>query len=174
MTTANLIIQLTKQADGGAVLRCQRADGSSTWQRHEGRQAGFFPLHDLTHYAVEVELGVASAFYGLIATGWNIDDTTGKGARGPIPAGAIAVEHLVGALDLERAGSVEWTAPEFNEQAKAFAQRSGQPAPRALTDVELERIRARIRDLHGRWAALAPGATLEVKLIVPDVTDTAP
>src|SRR5688500_15660047 len=98
----NLLIQITKRPGGGAGLRCTRADGSATWQRQQGRQASFFPLHDLTHYAVETELGFRDGFYGLIAQGWEIDETTGKSARGPLPPGSIVVEHLVGLLDLER------------------------------------------------------------------------
>ena len=64
---AELLIQLTKRPDGGAVLRCVRGDGTVTWQRHEGAHGRFFPLHDLTHYAVETTLGFRSGFYGLIA-----------------------------------------------------------------------------------------------------------
>ncbi len=108
-----LAIHLTKRADGGAVLRLVRADGSATWQRHDGHRAGFFPAHDLTHLAIETELGFRRGFYGLVAEGWSLEETEGKSARGPLPPEAMAVEYLVGALDLERAGGVEWTAAEF-------------------------------------------------------------
>lgn len=67
------------------MLRCVRPDGSVTGQKQEGAHAGFFPGHDLTHFAVETELGSTMACYGLIASGWDIDDTTGKGSRGPLP-----------------------------------------------------------------------------------------
>jgi hypothetical protein len=76
-----LLVQLVKRADGGSALRCRRADGS--WQTHQGQQAAFFPGHDLTHFAVESELPGTIAFYGLIAAGWDIEDTTGKGRAGP-------------------------------------------------------------------------------------------
>lgn len=155
-----LRIEITKRTDGGAVLRCTRADGSATWQPHHRRQAAFFPLHDLTHYAVESELGFRSGFYGLVADGWGIEDTGGKGARGPLPPEAIAVEHIVGSLDLERAGAAAWTAADFNEQAAAFAASGGRPAPRPLTDAEIARVRDRALELFARWGALAPGETL--------------
>ena len=158
----DLLIQLTRRADGGAVLCCVRADASATWQRQEGRQAAFFPHHDLAHYAVESELGFRSGFYGLIAEGWDIEETGGKGARGPLPAEAVAVEHLVGALDLERAGGVEWTAADINRHAAAAAASGGRPPPRPVTDAELARVRARVRELFARWRALPPGATLEL------------
>lgn len=64
------------------MLRCVRADGSATWQKQESRHAAFFALHDLTHFAVESTLGFQRGFFGLIAQGWEIEETTGKQARG--------------------------------------------------------------------------------------------
>ena len=161
----DLLIQLTKGVDGGAVLRCVRPDGSTTWQRQEGRSAAFFPLHDLTHYAIETELGFRSGFYGLVAQGWEIRDTEGKSARGPLPPEALTVEHLVGMFDLERAGSVVWGAPELNAEAARYAREGGRPAPRPLTDAELERIRVRLGELYARWAAVGVGLTMELTFV---------
>lgn len=45
----DLVIRIRKNPDGTAAVSCIRSDGSATWQRHRGAQAGFFPLHDLTH-----------------------------------------------------------------------------------------------------------------------------
>ena len=70
-----LRIQITKRPDGNGVLRCVRADGSVTWQKQE-RHAAFFALHDLTHFAVESTLGFRRGFYGLLAEGWDVEDTT--------------------------------------------------------------------------------------------------
>jgi hypothetical protein len=141
-----------------------RADGSATWQRHEGRQAGFFPLHDLTHFAVETTLPCRQGFYGLLADGWSIDETGGKGARGPLPPEALAVEHLVGLLDAERAaaraGAPASTAAEFGGHLSTAGAVGGCVA--TLTDDGLARIRARWQDLAARWAATASGATLEL------------
>jgi hypothetical protein len=161
---ADLCISLKKHADGGAVLNCTRSDGSATWQRHHQRNAAFFPLHDLTHFAVESELGVRRAFYGLIAEGWDIEDTGGKGARGPLPPEAIVVERLVGALDLERAGSATWTAEELNEHLSGDTANAGHSLPRPLTDDDLARIRSRLHALLGQWAMLPVGKTLELSL----------
>jgi hypothetical protein len=160
-----LLVQLTKRADGGALLRCVRANGSTTWQRHEGRQAAFFPLHDLTHLAVETTLGCRHGFYGLLADGWDIDDTGGKGARGPLPAEARTVEHLVGFLDVERATGAAWTAAEVTAHLAAAGAGSIGAAP--LTDDDLTRIRERRRDLFARWAATPPGAVLELPFARP-------
>ena len=134
-------------------------------------RGAFFPLHDLTHYAVETELGFSRGFYGLIAAGWEIADTTGKGTRGPLPNEAIEVEYIVGALGAERSGGAISTAEEFNQLAATFAHARGMPEPRALTDEELTKVRARIDELFLKWRTL-PGATLEL-LFPGGVTQTA-
>lgn len=159
---SELLIRMTKRGDGASVLHCERADGSVTWQRQEGAQASFFPVHDLTHFAIERTLGYRRGFYGLIAEGWEIADTEGKGARGPLPSDAIEVEHLVGMMDLERAGAACWTADALNAQAVTFAVDGGRPAPRLITDEELARVRSCARELHARWARIAPGESLEL------------
>jgi len=133
-----VLIQITKRADGGGVLRCVRGDGSVTWQK-QGRHAPFFALHDLTHFAVESILGYRRGFFGLIAEGWDLEDTTGKGAHGPLPAEAVEVEGIVGLFDAERGSGSIWTMEEFNQFAALKASASEKP-PRQLTS---EEIRAR-------------------------------
>jgi uncharacterized C2H2 Zn-finger protein len=115
VSAPGLRLGIIKQPDGNALLRCTRADGSTTWQKQQGDHAAFFPLHDLTHYAVETELGFRRGFYGLIADGWDIADTTGKTARGALPNEAIEVEYLVSAFSAERAGGAIASAAEFNQ-----------------------------------------------------------
>jgi hypothetical protein len=158
-------IQFTKRKDGRAVLRCVRQDGSTTWQRQENDRALFFPLHDLTHFAVETEMGYESGFFGLIAAGWDILDTTGKGSRGPLPDEAIEIEYIVGALSSERANESVCSAEEFNRLAATFASTKGIPTPRRLTEVDLEKVRSRINDLCARWRALPSGETLELPFL---------
>jgi len=154
-----LRIQITKRPDGSGVLRCTRSDGSVTWQKQ--RQGVFFAHHDLTHFAVETTLAYTSGFYGLIAAGWDVADTTGKGARGPLPDDALEVEHLVGALDVERAGSTRWTVGEFNDHLAHAAASSG--TSRELTEEDLLRVRSKRAELFARWAALPFGETLELE-----------
>ena len=160
--TAALQVQLAKRTDGGMVLRCTRADGSVTWQRQEGAQAAFFPLHDLTHFAVETTRGFAPGFFGLIADGWEILETTGKGARGALPAEALLVEHLVGFLDAERASGDAWSAAEYASQLANRGAVDAGLAPAWLTDDALNRVRARRRELFAAWRAVAPGYALEL------------
>jgi hypothetical protein len=156
-------IQITRRTDDGTVLRCVRDDGSVSWQHQRGAQARFFPLHDLAHYAVETTLGARHGFYGLVAAGWEIDDTTGKGARGPLPEEAVAIENLVGLLDREGASGATWTAAEMNDAAALHATTHGHPVPPPVDDATLGRIRERVRELHARWFALAPGGMLELE-----------
>ena len=138
-------IELEKKGDGATVLRCTRRDGSVTYQRHEGKQGVFFPIHDLTHFAVESELPSRRGFFSLVASGWDIEETTGKGSRGPLPEGAIEVEKIVGLFDLERAGVARWDAGDLG-----------------LTEAEIDRVRRRLADLLARWEALPVGAALAV------------
>ena len=157
-----MIIQFTRRTDGGALLKCIRADGSTTWQRQDDDRAAFFPIHDLTHYAVETELGFSRGFYGLIAEGWEIAATTGKGDRGPLPNEALEVEYFVSAFMAERASGTPSPAEEFNQLAANFAEVRGMPAPRHLTDAELAKVRERYNELAMKWQSLAPGETLEL------------
>jgi len=147
------------------LLKCTRADGSVSWQKQEGKHAAFFPLHDLTHYAVETELGFRRGFYGLIAEGWEIAETTGKTARGRLPNETLEVEYLVSAFSAERASGTATTATEFNDLAVTFASANEMTQPRELTDEDLARVRSRFNDLAMQWRSLAPGSTLELALL---------
>jgi hypothetical protein len=147
------------------LLKCTRADGSVTWQRNEGARAGFFAFHDLRHYAVESVLGYTEGFYGLIASGWDISDTTGKGSRGCLPDEAAAVEHLVGMLDADSTNRGRASAADLNHYAVSHASQNSRFAPRALTDESLREIRTTISALHAEWANLPEGATM--KLLFP-------
>lgn len=149
-------------ADGGANLRCVRDNGSVTWQTQTGPRAAFFPLHDLLHYAVETTLGATDGFFGLVAGGWEIAETTGQTARGPIPPAAIAIEHLVGMLDLERGSAAAATVEELNHFARAFADSKQSTVTVQLTDEQLETIRRKVRELSAKWRALPADGVVEL------------
>jgi hypothetical protein len=160
-------IRITKRADGGSVLSCTRNDGTVTWQRQRGKNAVFFPLHDLTHYAVESTLGHEAGFYGLVAEGWDIGDFGSPWPRGPMPDDALASELIVGFLDAERAGGVTWTAADLNEKAALYnAEHDRPPKWKALTDDDLTRVRSAARELIARWRALDPGEMIELQFDV--------
>lgn len=164
-----LQVEIVKRTDGGAVLRCTRADGSVSWQRIGGAQAGFFPRHDLTHVAVETVLGTRQSFLRLVADGWEIEETTGKGARGPIPPEALLVERLVGMLDVERGTGSDWTAAEFAEQITAADPRLTSLTS-ILTDSCMAAIRARRAELFSQWDLVPAGESLSIHLPALSIT----
>jgi hypothetical protein len=146
-----LQIEISPQPDGAAILRCIRQDGSITWQKHT-KHAAHFVLHDLTHYAVETTLSYNCGFFGLIAQGWDIGDTTGKGARGPLPPDTVEVERIVGLFDSERGSGTLWTIEEFN-----------QFAPRPLKDADIQAVRSVRAGLFNRWFEIEPGQKLALR-----------
>lgn len=153
-----MVIQLKKGRDGPSTLACVRTDGSRTW----GKEHPFLPVHDLTHCAVESVLGFDRGFFGLVATGWSIDDFAQPGAGARLPSQALVAEHIVGVLDRERVLPQPLSALEFNETVAASLAGGNAGAFTPITDAQLEQVR-RLRDaLRAQWYALPPGATLEV------------
>jgi hypothetical protein len=155
-------VQFTKRNDGAVVIQFSRPDGSTTWRRYD-KHAVFFSYHDLTHFAVETTLGFESGFYGLIAGGWDIADTEGKGPRGKPPLESVLVEHIVGLFAGERVGGNQpLTATEFNKQLRKTAANTGITVEREFTESELTATRGQYRELHDRWASVPNGGKLEV------------
>lgn len=144
-------VEIVKRADGAGVLRCIRDDGSTTWQKQTGRHAAYFALHDLTHFAVESTLGLREGFFGLMAQGWDVDDTTGKGARGPLPGEAGLAEALAGLFFGDYA-SGGWTTEEINRYS-----------PRVLSEEQIAGIRACRSELFAQWAAVPAGGSLSLE-----------
>lgn len=158
-----LRIRFERQDDGSVVFRCTRADGTSTWQKHTAKSAMFFPFHDLTHFAVESTFGFSKGFYGLISEGWDIADTSGKGARGKLPREAVLVEHMVGLFDTERVGGAQpLTAHEFSAILADLASSDRIESPPSVAETQLQAVRARISELYDALAALQPGNALEL------------
>ena len=159
----DLLIRIKKKTDGAAALSCIRADSSATWQRQDGRLGAFFPLHDLTHYAVETTIGFRRAFYGLVADGWDLTSFEAPGMKDRLPEEAGLAELIVGFFDLERATGVVATADEFNWKIQSYFADHALPAPAfRISDDQLGRIRQSRDDLFRRWRELPPGETLEL------------
>jgi hypothetical protein len=158
-------IRFAKRADGSAILRCERADGSVIWQRHDGRRGRFFPMHDLTHYAVETTLGLRRAFYGLLAEGWDFTDFGQPWPRGPLPEEGLAAELVVGLLDQERATGVVTSVDDMNLHVAQFLTERLQSTPswRMVTDEQLMRARARANALIERWQELNTTDTIDLE-----------
>jgi hypothetical protein len=157
----DLTIRIKKKTDGNAALSCVRADGTTTWQRQEGVQGAFFPLHDLTHYCVETVLGFRRAFYGLVADGWDISSFGQPGTKNRIPEEAGLAEVIVGFFDLELATGIVGSAEDFNWKIQSYwKDNSLPPISFEMTEDALTRIRAIRGELFDRWRALPRGETL--------------
>jgi hypothetical protein len=159
----DLVIRLKKKTDGSAALSCTRVDGTVTWQRQDGRLGAFFPLHDLTHFAVETVLGFKRAFYGLLADGWDISSFNEPGVSARLTEDAGLAELIVGLLDTERASGAIDSAQDFNWKIDTYFDEHGRPAPSfRMTAERLERIREVRGNLFRRWHELPLGDTLEL------------
>ena len=133
--------------------------------RRSRRHAVFFPLHDLTHYAVETVLEYATGFWGLLADGWGLDDFGKPWPRGPLPLEARTSEFTVGFFDQERAAGTVWTAQDFSTSAATYLAGHGTAAPPGASDAQLDRIRDVRRELFARWEAVPAGQALELEFI---------
>ena len=150
-------VQIKRRRDGPPTLTCVRADGTRTWTPLHP----FFPEHDLTHLAVETVLEFREAFFGLIASGWEIKDFARPGTSKTIPPQAVLAEHIVGLFDTERAQGARLTLDEFNAML-ADKRRESSVAAMTLSAEQLERIRALRSELISRWWSVVDGDTLEL------------
>lgn len=152
-----MIIELKKTKDGRPSLSCVRGDGTRTWARVQP----FFPTHDLTHCAVESVLGFENAFFGLVASGWNLDDFAEPGATRRFPPQSLWAEHVVGII--ERGMATDAIA--LNAALAASIDRATAEPPE-ITDDQLGRILTLRTRLIEQWHRLAPGETLAVEFPV--------
>ncbi|MBA2706396.1 MAG: hypothetical protein H0U59_01145 [Gemmatimonadaceae bacterium] len=156
---AHLAIRFSKGRDGPNTLSCVRPDGSTTWSK----VSEFFPVHDLTHYVVETTLGLDGAFFGLIRSGWSIQDFESPGASKRTPPEAILAEVMVGVLQREvllRQGS---TADSYNREVSAAMEGLAQPIRREVSAEELVTMRSRLEASIASWKSIAPGECLELR-----------
>ncbi|MGH7674043.1 MAG: hypothetical protein ACREMV_02130 [Gemmatimonadales bacterium] len=153
-----MLVQIKKGRDSRPTLVCIRKDGTRTWSQVHP----FFPLHDLTHFAVESVLGFREGFFGLVESGWSIETFAEPAARRRMPAQALWAENIVGLLDLERGMQRRFPADELNRTLSDSLAQQHVPLFRALSEAELASVRALRTELDARWTALAPGETLEV------------
>ena len=169
----DLTLRIKKKNDGSAALSCIRADGTTTWQQQNGATGRFFPLHDLTHLAVETTLGFRRAFYGLVSEGWDISTFSSPTAVAKLPPEALLAELIVGLLDVERATGERSDADDFNWKIQAYFRNKDVPPPGfQISDEQLASIRARRAELFTQWNAVAEGGTLDVSFTRPSAPDT--
>jgi len=166
MTQPLCTLTFSRTRDGRPVMSITRRDGTVAWQK----QDGFFPLHDLTHFAVETVLGIREGFLGMMADGWELADFGTPWPRGPMPnpRDALLAEASVGAFGLfaQSSGDDAEAAAALNAHLADYCARHGHDPPRAITADEFARIRRMREELHQRWLALAPREAMELEFRV--------
>src|SRR5919197_2091629 len=156
-----LSFRMKKRADADAQLILVREDGSFT-SGAIGPHTGYGPAHDLAHYVIESTLGLDEGFLGLVASGWEIRDFEVKGAVARLPPEALFAESAAGELSRQHLMGQPSTPADFNWTIRQTLERSGSRgyATPVIDADTLERIRARLLDLHLQWLALPIGETL--------------
>jgi hypothetical protein len=157
-----MIVRFTKarHAERPPTFTCIRDDGTRTGMP----STGFFVRHDLTHYAVEVCLGLKEAFYGLLASGWDIDSfierqpDSRKVRAMPMETGLA--EAVVGTLDLDWAAGPLPASQSADIIRQKFSEFGAIEA--APTEEKIDQIRQARSELLQRWSALEPGESLEL------------
>ncbi|WP_139211872.1 hypothetical protein [Neolewinella agarilytica] len=160
----SLTIRFSRPKSGRTVLSVTRSDGSMTWAKlHPGTE-----LHDLAHYAIETELELKDAFYGILAAGYAIEDFEARPEERPdplrpanLPRTSLQVEHLVNLLltELQSGAPLQDFIPRFQE----ILRQSNLPEMLLLTEEKLCRIREQLNILRGRWNAVAVGGAMELE-----------
>lgn len=138
------------------VFELRRQDGTTTREKRSGSTAEFFSPHNLTHFAVECELGLGNAFYGLVARGWDLRDFGRPWPRGSLPPEALLAEILVRYLDVTRASGHPLTAHDCNGSVREYFATTPHAVEFSITDEALQRIRIRLDTLLNRWYAVGP------------------
>ncbi len=144
-------IRFQKGKEGKATIVWMRDAGT----REVFRASAFFVSHDLTHYAVETNLGLKNAFYGLMAQGWEIEDFGRKdpitNKTLPLPLEAGIAEAIVGLIQLEQGGRL---TPKDTATIIEEERAKGGYADIPLTEASLNTIRETANNLIAQWEAL--------------------
>jgi hypothetical protein len=163
----SLLFRLKKRADAAAQLTLVREDGTHT-TGPVGSAEGYFPVHDLTHYAIEQTLGLCEGFLGLVASGWEISDFEVKGTSKRLSPETGFAEVAAGELsrqiltrDLSSLEDFLWAIDLTIQQHSSGA---GRPS---ITEAQFAAIRELISTEWRRWRELPPNETLELTFTCP-------
>ena len=143
-------------------IEALRADGSrvTTTFPHKG------PVpHDVTHYVVESELGIANGFWGLVASGRRPEEIAGlakagghaSAKRGSVPDASIVpivqAERVVECFEADHWSGGRGDAEALRDMVAAGCEQSMVP-DLPVSEEAIGRIRARLADFHNRWGAM--------------------
>jgi hypothetical protein len=130
-------IRLTRLSNEQHRLEVIRDDGSRFERELETRS---LLLHDLVHYAVEAEAGLENGFWGLLASGVDIDELRGE-PETPTHESIMFVEKLVGPMQ------AMWQKKLGAQQYVDFMSQHADFVDPAFVDTVIEHI----RHLWGHW-----------------------
>lgn len=151
-------ILFTKTGKEEHVFSCKRKDGSTTW-KHTGE---FFMLHDLCHYAVETILPLRNAFFGMLASGTDINDfDLPKEQRiFQLTDEALFAEQLVNMV------IIDYTQGRMENLIEIFTSiydtDNGSFLMQNLTEEKLEKIRTIYSELLTQWEAIPLSGVLKL------------
>lgn len=137
-------IVFTKISDERHAVTVTRADGTSERIEVDTRE---YLRHDLSHYAVEVELPIRKGFWGCVASGATL---FGEGVGGKDAALAESLAGPIQTLFRTDAGLDAYTRVLGDVSAK-----------RGMQDLAA-RVHERIRRLRGHWKATPYGGQMEL------------
>jgi hypothetical protein len=141
-------------------LVCERPDGTSTHGAMP--KQGILP-HDAFHFVVETTLGWTDAFFGQIAAGASLADTTVRFhpvKKSPAPPPRIRqTEALIACLEAEQWGGASEPAAFLAKLAAACRRARTTPPP--LAPADLARVRLALREFGAAWRPLNPGQSIE-------------
>jgi hypothetical protein len=152
-------IRFTKRNKEGHIISCKRNDGPETWMQI----SSFFAVHDLCHYAVETELSLENAFYGMLNAGVNISDfELPKDERTfQLTDEALLAEQMVNLLTIEyNQGRIENFIEEFNN---LYKQNKNQTLTSLINEEQLTAIRDSFESLTNQWHQLSEGESIMLK-----------
>lgn len=149
-------ISFTRRASKDHIISCKRNDGTVTWMHSDS----FFITHDLCHYAVESGLALKKAFYGMLASGTDINDfELPKEKRTfKLTDEAIFTEQMVNLLTIEHSqGRMEDFLDKLNKVCSKDTVLSVLPA---IKQEDLESIRQSFEILMNQWHLLPEGKSM--------------
>jgi hypothetical protein len=142
------------------LIACERPDGTTTATAMP-KQA-ILP-HDAFHFVVERTLGWTDAFFGQVAAGASLADTTARFhpvKKSPAPPPRVRqIEALIACLETEQWGGASEPAAFLAKLAAACRRARTTPPP--LAPADLARVRLALREFGAAWRPLAPGKSLE-------------
>jgi hypothetical protein len=148
-------IRLRKISDERHELAISR--DAASWETVDCETRSYL-THDLLHYAVELEAGLAAGFWGRLANGATLAEMNDRTRS--MGEDMAAIERVVGVLTASVKGM---SATEVVAGMHRFASSMGASVPPWLTDGFVRAVEERMRQLLGRWRATTRGAALDLE-----------